>query len=119
MPHPRSILLSDRQVALLETRRRALGLSGLALLERFELALSSKFGCPTRSTARMRLDRVLHRTMRRPTSEATRLALARALDWRLEELEAHLDLSGASVQSEKFAGPLTAFVPAFGRRGAS
>jgi hypothetical protein len=39
------------------------------------------------SDVKMRLDRVFYSRMRRPTTETTKVALARALEWTLLELE--------------------------------
>lgn len=47
----------------------------------------------TFASARMRLDRVLNPRLRRPTSEATLIALAAALDWTFLDLEAALKIT--------------------------
>ncbi len=80
-------MLSDLQVAQIELRRKALGLTTSVLLQRFAAALKTS-GCnQTISSAKMRLDRVINPRMRRPISDETKNALARALDWDFQEFD--------------------------------
>ena len=88
-----SQLLSDAQISRLETRRKILGLTRAALLNRFEEALQREGCVHTFASARMRLDRVLNPRLRRPTSEATLIALAAALDWTFLDVEAALEIT--------------------------
>jgi hypothetical protein len=82
--------LTDAQIQQLELRRKMLGRTRTDLLHRFEEALRGQGCVHTLAAARMRLDRVLNPRLRRPTSEATLIALASALGWTLLELEAAL-----------------------------
>jgi hypothetical protein len=88
-------MLSNAQVARLETRRKMLGLSRAGLLKRFEAALQREGCVHTLSSAKMRLDRVLNPRLRRPATEPTLMALASALEWTFPELEAELQLTEA------------------------
>lgn len=88
MRHSSSEILSDAQVALIERRRKTLGVTCGALLERFERALKTAGYVHTEAAAKMRLDRILNPRMRRPMSEPTKAALAQALDWTVPEFEA-------------------------------
>lgn len=87
-------LLSQRQVTQLEKRRKSLGLTRTVVLERFARALKAAGWIHTQAAAKMRLDRVFNPRMRRPTSEATKAALACALDWTLSELESAIQVKG-------------------------
>lgn len=80
-------MLSNPQVARIHRRRKALGLTMPDLLARFADALRRAGSVHTTAAAKMRLDRVLNPRMRKPVSEETKRALARALEWTLEELE--------------------------------
>jgi hypothetical protein len=81
-------LLSDAQVARIQRRQKQIGLTNHQLLERFKDALKKETGgVQSHSAAKMRLDRIFYPRMRRPTSETTKLALARALGWTLLQLE--------------------------------
>src|SRR5436190_21477918 len=83
----RGLRLSNAQVALLESRRKTLGLTRMMLLHRFEETLK-KGGCiHTDKAVEMRLNRIFNRRMRRPMSEETEMALAAALDWSVPEFE--------------------------------
>lgn len=88
---PRSRILTDAQVALLEARRRSLGLSLPNLRARFARALGADGAFASKSTIRTRLNRVIKVRMRCPTSEETLIALAVSLEWSIVELEAELD----------------------------
>jgi len=86
--HSSSLKLSDAQVARLDTHRKTLGLTRRALLQKFEEALK-KNGCiHTEAAAKMRLDRILNRRMRRPMSEETQASLAAAFECSVPQLEA-------------------------------
>lgn len=91
-----SQMLSDAQVAQLETRRKMLGLSRSALLLKFEAALQREGCVHALSSAKMRLDRVLNPHLRRPASETTLLALATALDWTLPQLEEEMQSAASN-----------------------
>lgn len=82
--------LNDAQIKRLELRRKILGLTRADLLHRFEEALRRQGCVHTLGAARMPLDRVFNPRLRRPTSEATLVALASALEWTLLELESEL-----------------------------
>ena len=80
-------LLSDTQVARIQRRQQELGLTNAQLLERFKQALKEDSGVvQSHGAAKMRLDRIFYSRMRLPTTETTKVALARALDWTLLEL---------------------------------
>ena len=89
MPWRSPELLSDAQVARIQRRlQEELGLTSAQFLARFKEALREDTGVvQSHAAAKMRLDRVFYRRMRRRTSDTTKLALARALDWTLLELE--------------------------------
>jgi len=82
-------LLSDAQVARLQRRlQKELGLTSAQFLARFKQALREDTGfVQSHAAAKMRLDRVFYPRMRTRTSDTTKLALARALDWTLLQLE--------------------------------
>jgi hypothetical protein len=108
MRHTNAENLSDAQVARLEARRKALGLTRAALLRKFEEALK-KDGCiHTEAAAKMRLDRVLNPRLRRAISEETKVALAVALDWKIAEFESaignRVDGLGAESDGRKIRG---------------
>lgn len=87
MKHPNSVFFTNAQVARIEARRRALGLTMQPFVEKFALALKG-LGCnQTSASAKMRLDRVLNPRMRKPVSETTKAALAQTLGWSLQEFE--------------------------------
>lgn len=92
MRHTHSQILTDAQAALLQERRKRLGLSRSMLLQKFEAALQREGCVHSLASAKMRLDRVLNPYLRRPATEATLTALAAALSWTLLELEAALGL---------------------------
>jgi hypothetical protein len=81
-------LLSDLQVERIKDRQKELGLTSKEFFDRFKSALTELNG-PVQSDAavKMRLDRVFYKKMRRPTTETTKLALARALDLTLVGFE--------------------------------
>jgi len=81
--------LSNAQVARLEERQKALGLTQPELLARFDAALKNA-GCVYDGigAAKMRLDRVFNPRMRRGISEGTKAAVAHALGWNVPEFEA-------------------------------
>jgi transcriptional regulator with XRE-family HTH domain len=80
--------LSDAQVVRLEKRRKSLNLTRDKLLQKFDRALRNT-GCAYDdiTAAKMRLDRVFNSRMRKPISEATKAALAQALDLTLEQFD--------------------------------
>ena|ERR1051325_1226915 len=74
-------LLSDLQVERIKDRQKELGLTSEEFFNRFKNALTDLTGpVQSDSAVKMRLDRVFYSRMRRPLSEKTKLALARALD---------------------------------------
>ena len=97
MRHSHSRLLTDGQVAILEARRKALGLSPRSFRERVAAALKKEGCVHTDNSVKMRIDRVINARMRRPTSEETLLAIATALESTLLELEAALDGARAEL----------------------
>lgn len=56
------------------------------------------------NSVRMRFDRVFNPRLRRPTTEPTLLALARALEWSILELEAKLEEAGTHAGGQKSGG---------------
>lgn len=80
-------LLSDAQVARIKDRQKELGLTSDQFFERFKAALKDLNVAQSDSAVRMRLDRVFYSRMRRATTETTKLALARALDWTLLDFQ--------------------------------
>jgi hypothetical protein len=80
-------LLSDAQVARIKDRQKELGLTSEQFFQRFKDALKELKGVQSDSAVKMRLDRVFYTRMRCPTSETTKQALARALDWSLLDLQ--------------------------------
>lgn len=95
--HSRSVMLTDDQIARLERRRLLLGLTPHALLQRFDEKLRADGCIHTPGAAKMRLDRVLNPAMRRPVTEATKLALAAALDWSGPQMEKALQVRSAAL----------------------
>lgn len=93
--------ISDAQVARLESRQKALGLTRATLLLRFEEALKRSGSVHTEAAAKMRLDRVLNRRMRRPMSEGTKSALAQALDWTIPQLERAIRVCSDDVRKKR------------------
>ncbi len=93
----RSRRLTDAEIAILEKRARALGLSPRRLLERFGEALKRDGIAPAPGSIKTRLDRVLNPRMRCPTSEETFLALAAALEWSRVELDTALEGAAATA----------------------
>jgi hypothetical protein len=95
--HSNCLRLSDTHVARLEAHRKALGLTRRALLQKFEEALK-KNGCiHTKAAAKMRLDRILNRRMRRPMSEETKASLAAAFECSIPQLETVMGVSLGSI----------------------
>ena len=81
-------LLSDAQVARIQRRQKERGLTNHQLLERFKEALKEETGfVQSNGAAKMRLDRIFYSRMRRSTTETTKVALARALEWTLLDFE--------------------------------
>ena len=90
MPDSSCELLTDNGVARLEKRRRQLELTKAEFRLRVDEVLAARGLHHSRRATRMRLDRVFLPRMRRPISELTRIVLASALEWRLDQLEAAL-----------------------------
>ena len=88
---PRSRILTDAQVALLDERRRALGLSARMWRDRFGEALGRDGAVASKSTTRTRLNRVISVRMRCPASEETLIAVAVSLEWSIADLEAEFE----------------------------
>lgn len=89
MRHSYSEVLSNAAVAKIDLRRRDLNLTRSDLLLRFTDALTSAHGSRADGSAKMRLNRVLNPRLRRPLSESTKAALARSLEWTLDEFDEH------------------------------
>jgi hypothetical protein len=95
-------LLSDAQVARIKDRQKELGLTSEQFFQRFKDALKELKGAVhSDSAVKMRLDRIFYSRMRCPTSEATKLALARTLDWTLLGFEKAIDEKGKMRQRRK------------------
>ena len=102
MRHSGCQKLSDAQVARLETRRQALGLTREKLLEKFDHGLKGTgYVYDGIAAAKMRLDRVFNRRMRRPISESTKTALAHALDWTIPQLEKAIRVKSDGLKGKK------------------
>jgi mttA/Hcf106 family len=95
-------LLSDAQVARIQRRKKECGLTSDQFLGRFKEALKEITGVvQSHSAVKMRLDRVFYSRMRRPLSDTTKLALARALGWTLLEFEEAIVEQDEDLQRER------------------
>ena len=88
--------ITPKQVAQLIARQKDLGLTRLQLIDRFAAALKDCGAVHSPSAAKMRFDRVFNPRMRRPMSDSTKCALARALNWSINDFEKVLQGNGAS-----------------------
>ena len=95
--------LSDAEVARVEKRRKALNLTDADLVARFAAALKTAGCVHAIGSAKMRLDRVINPRMRRPVSDSTKLALARALEWKVEEFDRHIQRLPRTAQTTETA----------------
>lgn len=102
----RSAKLTAEQITLIERRRKSLGLTREKFLAKFTSSLNAVTGIATSaSTVKMRLDRALNAKMSCPVSDTTKVALARALDWSVNEFERVIGVNATHpIQTD---GPVT------------